>query len=402
MTDILTILGLAAFGNYLNKSGIKSRATKEITNRVPLEDLPSDQNIYHSERSLQVDQEVRKEATKNFIAANDPCNTNIIPAFYNTIHNNSCGPLEGTELSKTLLPQEIGSEPTSELDSRILTGPMWNNPVPEEFSSVPKGLKSESISELTGLPVDTTHNNMVPFFGAKVTQNLDDARNETLLEAFTGRGPTVQRNKQEVGPMFELQKENIFGTPNLPDEYRNERYYQSNKKTNILPTPQVRTFAPKVEEMPRPKYYSIDELRSKSDPQISFQSRPSGAPQGTSQRGQLAPITKKKAPKYHNTGSSRFLPAISNVSARQLDENFVTNLKHTNRHQNEEYHIGPGGAVSAKGMRPSICRPRNLVSEIHSLRPEQNDVVPRMDYRNQQDLGNFDLPEETPFDFNAF
>lgn len=390
MTEILTIAALAYFGNYLNRSGITSRSEKEITQEVPLEDLPSDQNIYHSERSHQVDQQVRKDVTRNFLAANDPCNTNIIPAFFNTINKGSCEPLTGT----TLLPQEVGSESTSEFDKRIINGPMWTNPISEEFNNVPTGLKSGSVSELTGLPLDKSHNNMVPFFGPKITQNLDENTNEAILENFTGRGPNIKKNKKEVEPFFALQKENIFGTPNLPEELRLERYYQSNKKTNILPTPQIRVYAPKVEDMPRPNYPSIDELRTKSNPQVTFQGRPSGAPQGTSQRGQFAHIQKKKPPKVHDYGQSRFLPAISSVQARKLDENFVTNLKFTNRHHNEEMFLGPGEAVSAKGMTPGICRPNTQIKNIHNLRSEPNDMGPRVSY-NSTDFSD-------TFDVNAF
>lgn len=390
MADLITIAGLVLFGNYLNRSGLKSRQLKSVTENVPLEDLPSDQNIYHSERSRQVDQEVRKEATRNFLAANDPCNTGIIPAFYNTLYNKGCGPFQGMDLSETLLPQEVGAEPTTELDKRIIAGPMFKNPIPEGFSGVPQGLSEENVSELTGLPRDNTHNNMVPFFGPNIMQNLDDSRNEALLETFTGRGPTIERNKLETTPFFELQKENIFGVPNLPDELRKERYHQSNKKNNILPTPQIRTFAPKVEEMPRPKYYSIDELRAKSNPQISFQGRASGAPQGTTQRGQVAAVYKKKAPKYHDYGSSRFLPATTTVDAHRMPEDYSTNLKHTNRHHGEEYFIGPGTAVDSQAMKPGICRPSPSVASLHNLRPEPNNVGPRVSFKDES-FNGFDI-----------
>ena len=60
---------------------------------------------------------------------------------------------------------------------------------------------------LTGEPIDPstfTHNNMVPFFGSKVRQNVDELSTIPIMETFTGMSDTYQR-KKEIQPLFEPQ-----------------------------------------------------------------------------------------------------------------------------------------------------------------------------------------------------
>lgn len=376
--SIPIIIGLGYLGSQFNSEGKRSRAVKTIRSKVNPEDKPSGNNVYHSNRSQEVDLTVRKEADKMFRDSMDPCNTNIIPAFYNTLYDLQCGPLginNQQQLSKeTVLPQELEKMDPNTLDSKILHGPMWQNPVTESFRNLPTEnelSENTEVSNLTGLPLDRRHNNMVPYFGGSVKQNVNYGIHEQKLEMFTGVGDIVQRNKEEVGPFFELQRENIFGTPNLPDELRNERYFQSNLKTNILPTPQVRVHAPKPEEMARPRYRTIDELRPTSDPQVTYEGRPSGAPQGAPERGMQAPVKKNRAPKFHWTGQDRFGPAGARLPARKMDENF-SNMKPQNREDSEEQFFGPAGAVSAKGPRAGICKPDYTVTSlIKATQPNQ-------------------------------
>jgi hypothetical protein len=55
-----------------------------------------------------------------------------------------------------------------------------------------------------------THNNMVPFFGGRVKQNMRAAANNSLLDTYTGAGYT-QIAKKEVETMFDYQRP--FGNP---------------------------------------------------------------------------------------------------------------------------------------------------------------------------------------------
>lgn len=69
-------------------------------------------------------------------------------------------------------------------------------------------------SELTGKQVsssDFTHNNMVPFFGGRVRQNVGAQTNSGILDTYTGSGVT-QISKKEIEPMFDTARA-PFGNP---------------------------------------------------------------------------------------------------------------------------------------------------------------------------------------------
>ncbi len=70
------------------------------------------------------------------------------------------------------------------------------------------------VSQLSGQAIessDFTHNNMVPFFGSRVRQNMKDTQNTGILDNFTGAGST-QIKKREVETMFDTARA-PYGNP---------------------------------------------------------------------------------------------------------------------------------------------------------------------------------------------
>ena len=65
-------------------------------------------------------------------------------------------------------------------------------------------------SNLTGETIEFSHNNMEPFFGSTAKQNMDLDKPSRNLDIFTG-GNVLKKPKQEVGPLFDSEKQNIFG-----------------------------------------------------------------------------------------------------------------------------------------------------------------------------------------------
>ena len=175
---------------------------------------------------------------------------------------------------------------------------------------------------------------MVPFFGSTATQNMGDDTYKTLLEAFTGTGEVLDVHKVETGPRFELCAENIFGTPNLPEEYRKNRYIQSNLKTNLRPTPQVRV-APmsEFEEKFRPYMKNVDALRVKTNPKISFAGRTQGPAHGTDQRGYSGKVSKNRPEKDFYIADDYVIPAPAGYKANKMDEDYTTAMQCTQREQ---------------------------------------------------------------------
>jgi hypothetical protein len=109
----------------------------------------------------------------------------------------------------------------------LLAGPRIPSPEPLESSTAdvsmnPAGIELKPnyvqgdylVSELTGSEMKTkdfTHNNMTPFFGGRVKQNVAPATNSGILDSFTGSGIN-QIKKREVETMFDTARA-PYGNP---------------------------------------------------------------------------------------------------------------------------------------------------------------------------------------------
>ena len=85
---------------------------------------------------------------------------------------------------------------------------------PSNLEQNPVYVDGDVVSSLSGQSIqacDFRHNNMVPFFGGRVKQNVRPNVNNSILDTFTGSGAT-QIKKQEVETMFNTGK-TPFGNP---------------------------------------------------------------------------------------------------------------------------------------------------------------------------------------------
>ena len=395
------VAGMAFLGQYLVAEGKEPRRIRNIRKKIDKSDTPTDENIYDSDLWRNSQLEERRLANQYWRNAYEigPADSNIVPEFYNQIYDKSSRKnvvpelypgqwpsgvkledyikeqtkpylvsnnmtQDGTILSNAI---KVADESIQKNKDAIYAGPMFEE-YTNTFPDAQPTQANEEISVLTGLPMEKSHNNMVPFYGGKLTQNMKMNVNEQKLETFTGVGDIIQRNKKETDPFFELHRENIYGTPNMPDELRNERYYQSNLKTSLLPVPQIRVRSVKPEFI-RPRFRNVDELRTRTDPKITYDGRVQGPAGGTPQRGIQARVYKRGPPKYHFTGMERFGPGASAVNKHQVYENFE-NLKCTARENSEEEYYGVAYASEAKGPRPYL---RNHGLTEKELREKQSD-----------------------------
>ena len=114
--------------------------------------------------------------------------------------------------------------------------------LPENYQAA---LKEENINfkSLTGEIVQADsleHNNMVPFFGSKVTQNIGNSY-EGILDLHTGAG-SQQQEKEGIAPMLAPEKNMswINGAPNNND-YLQERMRGNvtSKMNNVKPWDEI-------------------------------------------------------------------------------------------------------------------------------------------------------------------
>ena len=128
-----------------------------------------------------------------------------LPGIRGTLLNYSPPPVRTVPLNPTLMPSP---EP---IDSA--TPDVAMNPAGVEADPVYVGVDYVT-SELTGKMVssnDFKHNNMVPFFGGRVKQNVAAQSNSGILDTFTGSGVT-QIKKKEVETMFNTAR-TPYGSP---------------------------------------------------------------------------------------------------------------------------------------------------------------------------------------------
>lgn len=152
--------------------------------------------------------------------------------------------------------------------------------------------KTNRIMTMAGEMVDHgefTHNNMEPYFGGRIRQNMDSDRNRVLLETFTGVDDT-RKPKCEVKSFYDQSKDlgNVHGAANQ-NEFLRDRYQESRMRNNELPWEKVQVGPGmgkgygaagaggyqqfEVGEIARGAEKCVDQLRAKNKPKDTFRGR---------------------------------------------------------------------------------------------------------------------------------
>ncbi len=126
------------------------------------------------------------------------------PGIQGTLLNYSPPPVRTTPMNPSLQPKP---EPINAATPDVAMNPGG-------IQAQPSYIEGFVTSELTGDRInssDFTHNNMVPFFGGRVRQNVGDQANTSILDTYTGSGIN-QISKMEIEPMFDTARA-PFGNP---------------------------------------------------------------------------------------------------------------------------------------------------------------------------------------------
>tara|TARA_B100001093_G_scaffold488342_1_gene525451 strand:+ start:2628 stop:4448 length:1821 start_codon:yes stop_codon:yes gene_type:complete len=133
---------------------------------------------------------------------------------------------------------------------------------------------------------DFKHNNMVPFFGSKITgPRMDSNYSESILDSHQGSG-SQQIKKVEQAPLFKPE-DNVQHNHGMPNnsEFLLSRQIPSNKIANVLPWEQEKVapglglgyttegaggFNSGMLDRTTWKPPTVDELRVKTNPKISY------------------------------------------------------------------------------------------------------------------------------------
>jgi hypothetical protein len=176
---------------------------------------------------------------------------------------------------------------------------------------------------LTGNQVsasDLNHNNMVPFFGSKVKQNTY-LKNDSILDNKMGSG-TYHKKKEEIAPLFRPE-ENMnwaHGTPNQND-FIQSRMNPSTNMANVKPFQEIRVgpglnkkdgvlgtggFNSGMEARERWMAKTVDELRAKNNPKVTYAGVTLGGKRHVTNRGNMGKMEHHRPDTYYVNTPERY------------------------------------------------------------------------------------------------
>ena len=332
MLPLYGVTALAGLGLYLNS---EKRIKKEKVGKklIPPHELPSQHDIYNSRYVEKAEGEVFARNTQAHLDMRKPRETNVISNVFKDYPDYKIERQIGQERQRQeydgvkvvqkeeKLSKEIGG--TSKRPTSSQSVIKNNMTLPSEQGMTDYGVKDYNEKRRRMYPMnykqnDTSggwtpitshnvgfntdqknstrivknpkiyeygHNNMEPFFGSSVKQNMDPFANRTRLESFTGTEP-VFKHKKEVKRLFPLERNPFVNGLPVQKNRELDRYIPALEKNNVLPFEQTR-IAPglnrKMEDPTsnigfhdtyRPRYKTTNELRV--NPKISYRGRVAG------------------------------------------------------------------------------------------------------------------------------
>ena len=332
MLPIYGITALAGLGFYMNQDK-RVRKEKVKDNIIPPHEKPSGENVYDSRFMEQVWGDEFKRNTQKHIDMRNPRETNVISNVFKTYPDTKIERQKGQSLErgkyqgKYIQQEKDIRTKTQKATTKFPTSSqsvLKNNlELPSEDSLNDFGVQKYNDKRRRMYPVNFKqtdasggwtpitsqslgfeddqknstrivknpkvyeygHNNMEPFFGSSVKQNLDPFANRARLEAYTGTEP-VFKHKKEVKRLFPLERNPFINGLPVQKNRELDRYIPALDKNNVLPFEQVKV-APglnrKMEDPNsnigfhdtyRPRYKTTNELRV--NPKITYRGRVSG------------------------------------------------------------------------------------------------------------------------------
>jgi hypothetical protein len=210
------------------------------------------------------------------------------------------------------------------------------------------------------------HNNMVPFFGSKVTQSTDPMAWQTTLEYYTGQtnaGTEFRsRPKREIPSLQDRTpgQTYIYGTP-ADNSHQRERFITSTLKTGITPFQKIRVgkgISGSYDWKPRDGFHSwyrcpqknVDELRVNK--KNVYEGRLLPGKEQVTNRGICGDVHKRRPDTFWVNDQRRWFKTTGANLAPEIRQNFVA-YKQNREDTNIEY-TGIAGNEGNLAHRPGI------------------------------------------------
>lgn len=318
----------------------------------------SNNNIYESNRSINIRREEKiksdklykkiKNVNSNIIIPGPP-NVKInkidymndeLPITYSEIKDNNLNELENEEI--------INRQELINIESSNIESGGWGN-----ITMSGNKLNNDKY----------VHNNMVPFFGGSVKQNVDDYATKGIFETFTGTHENYQM-KKEISPLFEPEANitNPYGTGNLNNNI--DRYNISKKRNNVTPIERINV-GPGLNQgyvsKPNGGFQQSDtrdyvipkttnQLRTVNNPKMSYKGVIiAGSKIGRT--GKIGEVNKKLPNTFYENSPDRYFTTTGAVIAPKQNAKIL--LKHNSRNDTGK-RLVMGGAGPITGSKEKL------------------------------------------------
>ena len=230
---------------------------------------------------------------------------------------------------------------------------------------------------------DMEHNNMVPFFGSKITQGTGEKGYESVLDLYTGAG-SQQNKKEGIAPLFKpkANMSHINGAPNNTEFMMNrQRSVLTSKMNNVKPWQEIRVgpglgkgfssegsggFNSGMEARQSQLPKTVDQLRTSTNPKVTYSGQVLGAYVGNGSaasasdmvhkttigpNGQRRPEVyqqfKNRPDTYYENSASRWLTTTGAEKAQTARSAVI--LQPENRTTTTREYFGGGGDREGEG-----------------------------------------------------
>jgi hypothetical protein len=396
----LVLLGLTALAGYMLKQN-SNETTQAKRFQVHSNELPSGVNAYESNRVEEVHQFLQDNADRNYLDAQQPQLTSVIPPHFNQINFVSTGEPAQKNIGNSMLPTLARNDTVNKLTNVAggggINDTVKDRPMFDTFSNLQKEttVSDPKVNPLTGLAFDSQHSNMLPFFGGTIKQNVETFANVSVLDHHTGNSDTY-RNKKEIDSLYDKSPGNIFGSQfsTLPKtRLQASRFRQSERPFDqeLIAAPIAGT----VENVIRPTFKSVDQLRVASKPKESYAGRTVDGKRGEV-RGLVGKVDQHRPSTMYEKTQDHLFKTTGAYVASKSDSDFI--MKDTCRQYQIEEYKGNGTFLAvSKPVRIELNELDNS-SELISQATEAKRH--HLDISNQQRNVNFHVSaQKTPSTF---
>lgn len=233
---------------------------------------------------------------------------------------------------------------------------------PKETFISPADFKD--VDEVNVVQSQEGHNNMVPFFGANVTQTTYNGATDGILDTYTGTGKNTFFHKEEAPAMFK--PEAGTGLPwgkQVETDFEQSRMVTSLATKNVFPIEPVLvgpgvndgyTNLPSggyqqdsIREFALPK--TTDEIRVENKPKLTYSADPVPGAHYITDMGLQAPVKKNRPDRFQVLqAADGSLPHVNTTMGQQVASTIYPNqvMKVQNRESTSVEHETPAQAAA--------------------------------------------------------